>query len=373
MKKNIVILGSNNDLGNEALDFFLNNSNKFIIFGLSYDSKIDNLDLFITQVNRVKPKRIFLSEKKDINYIESKVKVDIFSGAENFSNFIKSNQIDEVVSSLSGIISVKKILSAIYEFKDITLLNTSPLLYSGKIIVNEAKSKGIKLKLFSYPIYSLDFLLKSNPVNKINTINLFSQKVTSKAISINEHTNYVSYLKKFYSLNKIRLVNDLFLINYIYNIHPNSFLFYEQTDRFANIDVNFINGTSVIFAANLNLESIFNYYFLNSGMKLKSDIFNKQKKFSISFSKIDLSKEKFLELGLYAIEKGGSYPIVYYIAIETILNLIYNRKLKENVKIYDLLKKIIDDKSLFDKYPDLSSVCAIEQKIKSNLEYYYIK
>ena len=39
MKKNIVILGSNNDLGNKALDFFLNNSNKFNIFGLSYEFK----------------------------------------------------------------------------------------------------------------------------------------------------------------------------------------------------------------------------------------------------------------------------------------------------------------------------------------------
>lgn len=371
MKKNIVLLGSNNSIGIEALKYFKENSNKFIVYGLSYDFKEKNLDYFISQIKEIKPKIIYIDNKDDFDYIKSKVEDDLFNfyiSEDNFSVFIKPFEIDEVVSSLSGISSVKKILSSVYEFKDITLLNTSPLLYCGKIIVNEVKSKGVSLKVFSYPLYSLDFISKANNLKYIQKINLFSKsKNKDKNIKKNDYRDIQSYLKKFYSANKIRLVNDMFLINYIYDISPNQFGFYEQSKKIVNLDIKFNNGTSVVFAANLNLKSIFNYYYLDTENLLDKDLVDDTEKLSLTFSKINLKDERYLDLGVTALLKGGSLPIVYYITIELILDLIYNNKIKENVNIYNILKESIEDKSLYSKFPDLSSICSIEKKIYNKI------
>ncbi len=373
MKKNIVILGSNNNIGVSAINFFESKLSKFNVFALSYDFKQENIDLFIKQIEELSPKRVFVTEKKDAEYISSKVKVEIFQGSENFPDFIKSNQIDEVISALSGITSVKKILSAIYEFKDITLLNTSPLLYCGRIIINEVKSKGVKLNVFSYPVYSMDFLNKTKNTTSIDKVYLFSKKQDKEKISIDDYKDYISYMKKYFSQNKIRLSNDMFLINYIYNIPVNDFCFYNQTKRVYNTNIKFTNGTSVFFASNLNLDSIFNYYFLNYD---KTDTINHltdEKEINVTLSKIDVTKEKYLSLAINALEKGGSCPIIYYITLETLINFIYSRKIKENIDVFEIVKEFVEDKTLFDKYPDLSSVCSIEQTIIERIKKRFIK
>ncbi|NCP72210.1 hypothetical protein GW835_02335 [archaeon] len=368
MIKNITLLGSNNDIGIKTIEFLKNNTNKFKIYSLSYDSKVDNLDFFISQIKDVSPKKVFIPLEKDAEYIESKTKVEIITGTENFPEFIKSNEIDQVISSLSGLSSVKKILSTIYEFKDITLLNTSPFLYCGRIITNEVKSKGVNFNIFSYPVYSLDFILKSSNINFIKNINLFTkQKNKKEKITINDYKDFGSYLKAYYSENNIRLVNDMFIIYYLYNIPIDNFNFYEQSERIINIEIKFLNGTSVFFKANLDIDSIFNYYFLDN----EKIVENKEKdldKISFSYKKIDPTKEKFLSLGIETLKKGGSFPIIYYITIETLLYYIYKRKIKENIDIYKIVKEFLEDKTLYDKFPDLSSVYAIDNKINEKIK-----
>jgi len=106
--------------------------------------------------------------------------------------------------------------------------------------------------------------------------------------------------------------------------------------------------------------------------KDKIDFFS-QEDFSISFSQIDVSKEKYLQLGIKALKKGGSCPIIYYITLETLLSFIYFRKIKENINIFSILEEFVEDKTLYHKYPDLSSVCAIEQTIINKILKKYSK
>lgn len=370
MKKNIAILGVNNTIGIKAVDFFKNNSNKYNLYALSYDDSSENLDLFVSQIKELSPKRVFVENKKDADYILSKIKdLDIYIGSDNFPSFVSSSEIDEVVSALTGISSVKKILSSVYEFKDITLLNTSPLLYCGRIIINEVKSKGVNLNIFSYPVYSLDFINKAKNKSSILEIQLFSKKSEKEKISISDFKTRTDFIKKYYSINKIRLVNDMYLLHYIYNFSQNQFTFINQTEKIVNTNIKFSNGTNIIFAATLNINSIFNYYFLDKEHILDKDIIS-EKEITVSFSKIKTSSEKFLDLGLYALNKGGSSPIIYFITIETLLNKIYSSEIKENIDIYKITKDLIEDKSLYDKFPDLSSVYAIEQLILKKIENY---
>jgi len=374
MIKNIVILGSNNKLGCSIISFFKNYSNIYSIYGLTYDSKRNNIDEFIEQVNTFNCKRIYVNNKTDAEYIESKVNTKIFIGYESFIHFIKSTDIDEVVSTLSGIISVKKILSVIHEFKDLTLVNTSPLLYSGNIIPKEAISKGIKLNIVSYPAYSINQFKNNRNILDIRRINLFTTFKKKKLLPSYEYDNLHDYIKAFYSINNIRILNDLFLCHYQYNIDPNNFNFFYQDKKLISIILEFKEGGSIIYSANKNLISIYNYYFLrNLNITIKDTDNFDYAKLSFKIEKIDVSKERYLALGLSALKKGGSLPILFYIATESFIELLYNNKILKNIELYTVLKRVLDDPLLYKKYPDLSTIYAFENKINEILINNYCK
>ena len=376
MNKNIFVLGSNNPLGITALDFLKNHLNKFVITGLSYDSAANNLDLFIKQIKEFNIKTVYVDDPNLIDIIENKVDVKIYNSQSNFSKFIKENDVDDVFCSLSGIDSVKKILSIIHELKDITLLNTSPILYSGRIIPLEAQSKGVKLNIFSYTIYSIDKFLYLNRLNDINKIFIYTlkRKDSDKKIDILDFNNFSEFAKNFYSVNKIRVVNDLFLLNYIYNIPLDKISISLQSKRFASLGINFSNNSSLLNIANQNIQSIFNYYFLDSSTTDSNDSIGiKLDDFDVSFSKLDLNKEKYLKLGLEALERSGSIPIIYYITVETVTKLIYYNKLKKNVTLLKILKEVMNMKKLYSKYPDLSTIYSIENKVINYVNSKYTK
>ncbi len=366
MKKNITILGSNNHLGVKALEFFSEYSSKFNIYALSYDSKISNINEFIEQIKNFKPKVIFIDNKKAEEYIISKIDVDVYCGDSNFINFIKSTDIGEIVSALFGVDSVKKILSAIYEYKDITLLNTSPILYSGGIIPREAKSKAVKLNIFSHPVYAINQFIKSNRLKDVNKAFLYTlkRKNKEKTIDSTDFDSFISFLKHFYSVNKIRLVNDMFLVHYIYNLPIDKFDFFEQSIKLIGVNLKFNNGSNLIHATNIDLRSIFNYYFLeNDGHLIKNNAPD-MGDFTISFNKVDIKNEKFLELGVEALKRGGICPIVYYITCEIVASMIYHNKLKKTANLYKILLEVKEDNTLHNKYPDLNTIYSVESKIK---------
>ena len=90
MLKNIVILGSNNVLGIKAIDFFKRYSNKYKIYGISFDGSIDNLPYFIEQIKEIQPKAIFFENS---SFEEDILKYGVFDcsvflGNNHFINFI---------------------------------------------------------------------------------------------------------------------------------------------------------------------------------------------------------------------------------------------------------------------------------------------
>jgi 1-deoxy-D-xylulose 5-phosphate reductoisomerase len=367
MKKNIVILGSNNILGVKALDFFKKYPNKFNIYGLSYDSNSNNIDLFIEQINLLNPISVYVEDKeskdKILNEIDYSIEFSIYCGFDEFNKFISIIDIDEILCSLYGIDSVKKILSIIHEFKDVTLLNTSPLLYSGKIIPMEAESKGVKLNVFSYPVYSLDQIFKFKNKDDIYKLTLFSLKRDiTKHIDPIDYESSIEYIKDFYSINKLRVVNDLFIIYYLYDISLNKINFYNQSKQLLNVSVKFKDGSNFIHSASLKINSIFNYYFLEN-YNINNEI-PEDNHLLLKLDKININDYRFLKLGIDALNKGSMSPIIFYIASEIMLRLIYHKKLKKNASIYNVLKELLNNQEFYSKHPDFSVIYAVEDKIK---------
>ncbi|MDD3178179.1 MAG: hypothetical protein PHR26_01540 [Candidatus ainarchaeum sp.] len=368
MIKNIGILGINNFLGLRSLEFFKKYSKKYKISAVSFDNNCDNLDDFIQILKDYSIEYIFVEDKSLIEKIEIETNATVYT---DYSLFIKSVKIDEIVCALSGILSVKYILSAIYEFKDINLLNTSPLLYSGKIIPKEAKLKGVKLKVYSYPAYSLDWFLSNKNLSDISKISLFTTVYKEKDIYPKEYTVLLEYIKKFYSINKIRLASDLFIINYMYDIPLEKFWFYEQSMRFISVAVRFKDGSNVIHSASKNIDSMFNFYFIKNRIILEDDF--QYEDISLRINKFNINKYNIFKISLDCLKKKGTLPILFYLICEFFcISNFYNKFLK-NTKLINILKDVLENSEFYDPYPDLSTIYALDKKVKEYISNKYFK
>jgi len=378
MKKNIVILGSNTSLGIKIIEFFLKYSNKYQIIGLTYDYTLDNLDLFSKQIKEIHPKSVYFDRLEDYKLIiEENISDEIafYSQEESFVTFIKSTDISGVVSCLRERSSIKKILSSIHEHKDITILDSAPILYSGSIIIQEAKSRGVSLNVFTYQIFSLAQFLKARKVSDIYAIDIFSSKHndTIKDIDSNDYKSYFEFMKKYHSINKTKTLFEAYLVNYIYNIPINQISFYEQNKPVISIAVKFKDGSNLLNMTSRNFESIFNYYFLDTDLLINQKYITYDS-LTLSVNKIDINKYKLLELGITALERGGSIPILFYIVLDKLTTMIYNNNLKKGTDIIKVTEEIIKDKELYTKKPDLSLIYAFEKIISEKLnEKYSIK
>jgi 1-deoxy-D-xylulose 5-phosphate reductoisomerase len=371
MKKNVSILGSNTPLSITIIEFFKKYTNKYNIVGITYDSKLDNLDIFLEQIKIITPKCVYVDRREDYDKIQAKEisdKVNVFFGEESFIKFIKSTEIDIVVSSLRGSSSVKKILSSIYEYKDITLLDSSPLLYSGYIIVQEARSKGVSLNVFTYPIYSLAQFLKSRKINDIYSVDFFSSKHKDKIKDIDpdDYKTYFEFLRQFHSINKTKILFESYLANYLYNIPISKVSFYEQSKPIISIAVQFKDGSNLLNITNKDIENIFNYYFLDSDLLMNQKYISSDS-LAISINKLNINDYKLLQLGINALEKGGSIPIIFYLILDKLTELIYSKNIKPGMDIYKIIEEIINDKDLYNKKPDLSLIYAFEKNICEKL------
>jgi 1-deoxy-D-xylulose 5-phosphate reductoisomerase len=369
MRKRISILGSDTREGQKAFNFFINHSNKYDITFLScYNS--ENQKIFEDQIVKCKNlKDIYVREESYYKklLLDSKKYNIYFKERDDLSKLIKFSDSDIVVFCLSGNKCIKPILSAINEFKDVCIVNLDPILYSGKIIINQAKNKSVNLYFISYAIYSLDLFLNNRSINNISKISLVSTKqknITKEYINkFKKQYDFYDFKKKIVSLYRLDFIRDMFLINYIFEINAEQFLFYEENKRLLNIIVSFKDGANLSNSTTQDVNNIYNYYFLNN---LDYDSFNKNKEYiqnlEYKIKKLDSENNIVLNLGVKALKKGGSIPILVYIAFIICLEKVYDNNLNIN-KVFDIIEQIIDKRNLYVANPDLKTILALRNKL----------
>jgi 1-deoxy-D-xylulose 5-phosphate reductoisomerase len=332
--------------------------------------------LFLKQVIEINPKCIYFDRKEDYDIIQSKNisdNIGLFCGDESFIKFLKYTEIYHVISSIRGSASIKKILSSIYEYKDITLLNASPILCSGQVIVQEAKAKGVSLNICTYPIYSLEQFLKSRKMNDIYSLHFFSsnhKKEGTTDLDPDDYNSYLEFVNKYNSINKTKLLYESYLTYYLYDIPVTKVSYYEQSKPLISIAVQFKDGSNLLNTTTKDIENIFNYFFLDTDSltKLKMPIYET---LTISINKINQDDYKLLKLGINALSRKGSTPILFYITLDKLIEMMYNKVLKKGTDVSKAIEEIINDKEIYNKKLDLGSIYALEKRISDRLNEKY--
>ncbi len=365
MIKKIFIFGIDTKKGLSTFDFFINHSNKYNVCGVSFVKKEIDLDLLNT-LEKQSIKEILVKTNSQKQTIDENVShnVKVYIKA---SSLLKESLSDIVVFSESDIDCVPYILSAISEYKDLCFVDWLPLLYVGNIIFKEIRNKGVMFYSISRTICSVDQILSDNKQHLVKNIGLVSTKIKDSRLKTSNQSNYEDFRKTFLSKNLISVSYNMFLLSYIYNIPLTKFCFYEQNKPTINVIVNFLDGCNVLNYGSRDIISIYNHYFLTKQDFKEKGETKEQNITNLSLEKIDLKKQKFLELATKALDKKGSAPVLYFLSIEYLIKKIYEKKVTIT-KSQNILEEIINNKKLYSQYPDLKTLVALKNKIQKIID-----
>ena len=144
--KRITVLGSTGSIGLNALDVIGRSPEKYRAVALTAGR---NVDLLTKQVEAFRPAGVAVLEEDlaDIlkNRLDKNSATKVFFGTEGFVHLATLEEVDTVVSAMTGAAGLVPTYAAIEAGKNIALANKETLVMAGRLIVDEAKKRGITI------------------------------------------------------------------------------------------------------------------------------------------------------------------------------------------------------------------------------------
>ena len=146
MKKKITILGSTGSIGVNALDVISQNSSDYAVVGLAAGR---NIALLQDQIRRFRPSVAAVLREDDATELRrllgSNQRTGILWGPHGYRELVAEKESHVVVSAMVGASGLIPTWEAILAGKDIALANKETLVMAGKLIMEKAAERNIKI------------------------------------------------------------------------------------------------------------------------------------------------------------------------------------------------------------------------------------
>jgi 1-deoxy-D-xylulose-5-phosphate reductoisomerase len=144
--KRITILGSTGSIGLNALDVIGRSPEKYMAVALTAGR---NVDLLTKQVEEFRPVGVAVLEEGLADILRTRLDKNsatkVLFGTEGFVHMATLEEVDTVVSAMTGAAGLVPTYAAIEAGKNIALANKETLVMAGPLIVDEAKKRGITI------------------------------------------------------------------------------------------------------------------------------------------------------------------------------------------------------------------------------------
>lgn len=142
--KRVVILGSTGSIGKNALEVIGRHQEKFAVTGLAAGSNIEVLE---EQIRSFHPEIVAVYDSEASRRLKERVGniVNVLTGQDGVNAVASYENSDLVLSAMVGFSGLLPTLNAIRAGKTIGLANKETLVVAGEIIMNEARSRGVRI------------------------------------------------------------------------------------------------------------------------------------------------------------------------------------------------------------------------------------
>ncbi len=143
--KKLTILGSTGSIGVNSLKVIETHPDKYRCIGLAAGK---NIALLLKQIKVFKPKAVCVIDEPLATEIKSQLtgsNVDVFFGPDGFCHLSTLDEIDTVISAMTGAAGLLPTYEAVKAGKNIALANKETMVMAGAIIMEEAEKQGVSV------------------------------------------------------------------------------------------------------------------------------------------------------------------------------------------------------------------------------------
>lgn len=356
--KTISVLGSTGSIGTQALDIAA--LHKINIKALAANR---NIQLLTKQAKEFSAEYVCVYDKEKYrelkeNFIGTDVKV--LCGMEGLCEIASLDGVDIMLNSVVGMVGLRPTLTAIEKGVDIALANKETLVTGGKLVINKAKEKGVKILPVDSEHSAIFQCLQGNEMNEIQKIILtasggpfFGKKKSELLnVSVEQALNHPNWsMGNKITIDSATLMNkglEFIEAMWLFDLKPEQIEIVVHRESVVHSAVEYKDGSVIAQMGVPDMRLPIQYALL-----YPKRIYCKEKALSLtdygtlSFSKPDFETFDCLRACIKAITIGGSMPAVVNGANEQAVELFLNRKIPF-LKIGELAESAIENIKPFE-------------------------
>ena len=375
--KNIGILGSTGSVGSQSLNVIDNHKDKFNVKFLAANSNVNSL---INQSEKFKPEFICIYDKSKYKQLKDKVNTTkVLSGHEGLMELCELSNIDIILNSIVGYGGLEPTLKIIESGTDIALSNKESIVQAGHLVMNLAKLKNVNI----FPVDSEHSAIwqclvgeKKSTIKKIiltasgGPFRNFPKDKFSK-ISVNQALNHPNWkMGKKITIDSATMMNkgfEMIEAFWLFGINPKNIEIVVHPQSIIHSMVEFVDGSIKAQLSNPDMRMPIQYAFSYPDRYELNDLEFDIKKFSkLDIEPLNMNKFKCVELSFYAINKGGSYPVILNVSNDIAVNLFLNEKI-----LFTQIPNIIEECMRHHSYvnsPKLSDILSLTKWTENYLK-----
>lgn len=142
MLKTLAILGSTGSIGRQTLEVVREAKGRLHVFALA---AAQNVLLMEEQVRAFHPSQVVMMEEKAASELRERLRdlpVQVEWGMPGLLQIVEAQEVDTVVTALSGRIGLEPTLAALHAGKAIALANKETLVAAGELVMSTARTRG---------------------------------------------------------------------------------------------------------------------------------------------------------------------------------------------------------------------------------------
>ena len=375
--KNIIILGATGSIGDSVLSVIRQNKEKLNLLGITFSSNISKAESII---NEFKPKYTFTDSSESYNHLihafEKDAELNIFRDKSELEEILNNDQIDIIVSAISGFAGLQSTVIAAKTGKTILLANKESIVVAGEIILPLAKKFNTEIIPIDSEHNAIFQCLNSDKntddVSKIiitasggpflnKNISELSKVTKSEALN---HPNWEMGAK--ITIDSASLVNkclELIEARYLFDLDEKFFDLVVHPQSIIHSIVTYRDGSSICQMSNPDMRVPIAHALSINNKRLNLDFSQIDfSSLSLTFQKIPEDRSQIFDIARYVCNNGGSSGTIFNAANE----IAVQNFLKEQItfdKIYEVIYRTFNAVSM-SKEVDIETIYEIDNQTR---------
>ena len=375
--KNIILLGATGSIGDSVLSVIKQNKEKLNLLGITFSSNINKAERIINEFN---PKYVFTDSSESYNHLidafEKDTKLNIFSDKSELDEILNNDQLDIIVSAISGFAGLESTIIAAKTGKTILLANKESIVVAGEIILPLAKKFNTEIIPIDSEHNAIFQCLNSDKntddVSKIiitasggpflnKSISELSQVTKSEALN---HPNWEMGAK--ITIDSASLVNkclELIEARYLFDLDEKFFDLVIHPQSIIHSIVTYKDGSSICQMSNPDMRVPIAHALSINNKRLNLDFSQIDfSSLSLTFQKIPEDRSQIFDIARYVCNNGGSSGTIFNAANEIAVQNFLEEQITFD-KIYEVIHRTFNTVSM-SKEVDIETIYEIDHQTR---------